>query len=411
MEQTKKRNPILSIFITVFIDMLGVGIIIPIFAPLIIQNDLGIVPADLSNKDRMIIYGFLAATFSIFQFFGAPILGALADRHGRKRVLNFTLVGTFVGYLLFAGAVHLKVLALIFVARAIPGFMGGNISIALAALADLSDEKSKAKNFGLIGMAFGLGFILGPTIGGILSKYDYAYPLLFTAFLSLINIILVYVQFPETFKPTVVRPISIFAGFHNIIKAFSYANMRVILLVLFLFAFGFTFFTQFFSVFMIHKFDATKQQIGYVFGFSGVCIVLTQGIITRALSGKVTPAQILRFTIIGLSISLLLTLLPDSLYGLFMVQPLIAMCQGLTQPNITSIVSSLGTAENQGEILGIQASVQSLAFAIPPIIAGFISTIDYRLPVIAGSVSLLAGWLIFVFLFKPQYHIVKETVL
>jgi DHA1 family tetracycline resistance protein-like MFS transporter len=411
MEQKKKRNPILSIFITVFIDMLGVGIIIPIFAPLIIQNDLGIVPADLSNEDRMIIYGFLAATFSIFQFFGAPILGALADRHGRKRVLNFTLVGTFVGYLLFAGAVHLKVLALIFVARAIPGFMGGNISIALAALADLSDEKSKAKNFGLIGMAFGLGFILGPTIGGILSKYDYAYPLLFTAFLSLINIILVYVQFPETFKPTVVRPISIFAGFHNIIKAFSYANMRVILLVLFLFAFGFTFFTQFFSVFMIHKFDATKQQIGYVFGFSGICIVLTQGIITRALSGKVTPAQILRFTIIGLSISLLLTLLPNSLYGLFMVQPFIAMCQGLTQPNITSIVSSLGTAENQGEILGIQASVQSLAFAIPPIIAGFISTIDYRLPVIAGSISLLIGWLIFVFLFKPQYHMVKETVL
>lgn len=411
MEEKKKRNPILSIFITVFIDMLGVGIIIPIFAPLIIQNDLGVVPATMSKEDRMIIYGFLAATFSIFQFFGAPILGALADRHGRKRVLNLTLVGTFVGYLLFAGAVHLKILALIFVARAIPGFMGGNISIALAALADLSDEKSKAKNFGLIGMAFGLGFILGPTIGGILSKYDYAYPLLFTAFLSLINIILVYVQFPETFKPTVIRPISIFAGFHNIIKAFSYTNMRVILLVLFLFAFGFTFFTQFFSVFMIHKFDATKQQIGYVFGFSGVCIVLTQGIITRALSGKVTPAQILRFTIIGLSISLLLTLLPNSLYGLFMVQPLIAMCQGLTQPNITSIISSLGTAENQGEILGIQASVQSLAFAIPPIIAGFISTVDYRLPVIAGSVCLLLGWLIYVLLFKPQYHIVKETML
>jgi len=87
------------------------------------------------------------------------------------------------------------------------------------------------------------------------------------------------------------------------------------------------------------------------------------------------------------------------------------MCQGLTQPNITSIISSLGTAENQGEILGIQASVQSLAFAIPPILAGLISTIDYRLPVIAGSASLLIGWLIFIFLFKPQYHVVKETVI
>jgi len=391
--------------------MLGVGIIIPIFAPLIVQNDLGIVPAHFSKEERQVIYGFLAATFSIFQFFGAPILGALADRHGRKRVLNFTLVGTFLGYLLFASAVHMKILLLVFLARAIPGFTGGNISIALAALADLSDDKSKAKNFGLIGMAFGLGFILGPSIGGILSKYDYSYPLLFTAFLAFINIILVYVQFPETFKPKTVRPISLMAGFHNIAKAFSYTNMRVILLVLFLFAFGFTFFTQFFSVFMINKFNATTQQIGYIFGFSGVCMVLTQGGLTRALSGRVLPEQILRFTIIGLGIALLLTLLPTTLYGLFAVQPFIAMFQGLTQPNITSIVSSLGTSENQGEILGIQASVQSLAFAIPPILAGLISTIDYRLPVVAGSLSLLIGWLIFIFFFKPQYHIVKETVI
>ena len=410
MEQKAAKKPILSIFITVFIDMLGIGIIIPIFAPLIVQNDLGIVSTQYNLAERQIIYGFLAATFSIFQFFGAPILGALADRHGRKRVLNFTLVGTFVGYLLFAGALHMKVLALIFIARAIPGFMGGNISIALAALADLSDDKTKAKNFGLIGMAFGLGFILGPSIGGLLSKYDYALPLLFTAFLSLINIILVYIQFPETFKPKTVRPISLWAGFHNIAKAFSYGNMRVILLVLFLFAFGFTFFTQFFPVFMIYKFDATKQQIGYIFGFSGICMVLTQGVITRALSGRVTPQQILKFTIVGLSISLMLTLLPTSLYWLFSVQPLIAVCQGLTQPNITSIISSLGTAENQGEILGIQASVQSLAFSIPPILAGFMSGVDYRLPVIAGSLSLLIGGLIFIFLFKPKFHMIKETV-
>jgi DHA1 family tetracycline resistance protein-like MFS transporter len=411
MEKTSRRNPILSIFITVFIDMLGVGIIIPIFAPLIVQNDLGIVPAQFGREERQIIYGFLAATFSLFQFFGAPILGALADRHGRKRILNITLVGTFAGYLLFAAALHIKILALIFIARAIPGFMGGNISIALAALSDLSDEKSKAKNFGLIGMAFGLGFILGPAIGGKLGQYDYSYPLLFTAFLAFINIILVYVQFPDTFKPKTVRPISIFAGFHNIAKAFSYGNMRVILLVLFLQAFGFTFFTQFFPVFMIDKFNAGKQEIGYIFGFVGICMVLTQGVIIRALSGKVTPLQVLRFSIIGLAISLILVLIPDSLPWLYAVQPLIAISQGLTQPNMTSIISSLGTAENQGEILGIQASVQSLAFAIPPILAGFMSGVDFRLPVIAGSLSLLLSGLIFIFFFKPQFHIVKETVL
>jgi DHA1 family tetracycline resistance protein-like MFS transporter len=410
MEQKPKRNPILSIFITVFIDMLGVGIIIPIFAPLIVQNDLGIVPAHFSKEERQIIYGFLTATFSLFQFFGAPILGALADRYGRKRVLNFTLVGTFIGYVFFAGAIHIKILALLFIARAIPGFMGGNISIALAALSDLSDDKSKAKNFGLVGMAFGLGFILGPAIGGALSKYDYSYPLIFTAFLTLINIILVYVQFPETFRPKVVRPISLFAGFQNIAKAFTYTNMRVILLVLFLQAFGFTFFTQFFPVYLLNKFDVSKQDIGYIFGFTGIWMVITQGFIIRRLAPRFGPAQILRFSILGLSAAVMINLAPTSLYWVYAVQPLLAISQGLTQPNITSIISSLGTTENQGEILGIQASIQSLAFAIPPILAGLISSIDYRYPVVAGSLCLLASGLIFVFVYKPQMHIIKEAV-
>ena len=410
MEQKPKRNPILSIFITVFIDMLGVGIIIPIFAPLIVQNDLGIVPAHFSREERQIIYGFLTATFSLFQFFGAPILGALADRHGRKRVLNFTLVGTFFGYVFFAAAVHIKILALLFIARAIPGFMGGNISIALAALSDLSDDKSKAKNFGLVGMAFGLGFILGPAIGGTLSKYDYSYPLIFTAFLTFINIILVYVQFPETFKPKTVRPISLMAGFHNIAKAFAYSNMRIILLVLFLQAFGFTFFTQFFPVYLLNKFSVSKQEIGYIFGFSGLWMVITQGLIVRRLAPLFKPEQILRFSILGLSGAVLINLAPSTLYWVFAVQPLLAISQGMTQPNITSIVSSLGTTENQGEILGIQASVQSLAFAIPPILAGFLSGMDYRYPIIAGSLSLLMSGLIFIFVFKPQMHVITESV-
>ena len=410
MQQKKGPNPILAIFITVFLDMLGVGIIIPVFAPLIVRNDLGIVPACYTQSDRQIIYGFLTATFAIFQFFGAPILGALADRYGRKRILQFTLVGALIGYIFFAVSIHIKILALLFVARAIPGFMGGNISIALAALSDLSDEKSKAKNFGLIGAAFGLGFVVGPALGAFLGGYDYALPLWFTALLTLVNIILVYRQFPDTFRPAELRPITVLAGFHNIAKAFTYTNMRVILLVLFLQAFGFTFFTQFFPVFMIHKFNIDKADIGKIFAYTGIWIVFTQGFITRRLSSRFAPVEILRFSLAGMGLALLANLLPDTLIWVYAVQPLIAISQGLTQPNMTSVISSMGTRENQGEILGIQASVQSLAIAIPPILAGFIAGIDYRYPVIAGSFSLLAAALVFNLWFKPQFHVVKESV-
>ena len=159
MAEKKKLNPTLAVFITVFIDLLGVGIIIPVFAPLIIENKHGMMPAEMTEATRSIFYGFLTATFPFFQFFGAPILGTLADKYGRKKILQISLVGTLVGYVLFALSIHYQILWMLFLARAIPGFMGGNISIVSAALADISKPEERAKNFGLIGMAFGMGFI------------------------------------------------------------------------------------------------------------------------------------------------------------------------------------------------------------------------------------------------------------
>lgn len=390
------KSPVFTIFLTIFIDMLGVGIMIPVFAPLIINNQIGIVPSHFSEAERKIIYGFLTATFSIFQFFGAPILGGLADLYGRKKILSYTIMGTVIGYLFFAAAIYSKQLWLVFIARMIPGFMGGNISIALAALADVSDEKSKPKNFGLVGMSFGLGFILGPGIGGILGEIDYSLPLFFTALLSLINWFLVRKQFPETFTAVSKKKISVWAGFHNIQKAFQLDGLRVILLVIFLQAFGFTFFTQFFPVFMIDKFGVSERMIGYLFTYIGVWIALTQGVITRFVSKKYNWNKVLSVSLLGMAVTLGMMLIPNHIWGIFVVHPMLAIFQGLTQPNITTAVSSLGSEENQGEVLGIQTSVQSLAFGIPPIIAGYISAIDFRLPIIVGSSFLILSWIIYI---------------
>lgn len=396
----KKSSPITSIFLTVFIDMLGVGIMIPIFAPLIVKNQIGIVPAYFDESQRHIIYGFLTATFSVFQFLGAPVWGALADQHGRKKILLFTIMGTAVGYLLFAAALLLKSLPLVFLARAVPGFMGGNIAIALAALADVSEEKDKTKNFGLIGMSFGMGFILGPAIGGLLATVDYSLPMWFTAALALLNWLLVRYQFPETFLPAVKRKVDFLAGFKNVRKAFTHKQLRVTLLVLFLMSFGFTFFTQFFQVFMIKKYNASEKLIAILFTYIGVWIAFTQGVITRIVSKKHSPEAILKFSLIGMAVAMLLIMFPDNYFWVFVFHPLLAIAQGLTQPNITAVISNTGTAENQGETLGMQSSVQSLAFSIPPIVAGFISAINYNLPILAGSSCIALSWLIFVLLYK-----------
>jgi DHA1 family tetracycline resistance protein-like MFS transporter len=406
----KKASPLLAVFITVFIDMLGVGIIIPIFAPLIIKNEYGLLSPESSEASRNLIYGILTATFALFQFFGAPILGTLADKHGRKKILRFSLYGTLVGYILFAVAIHLNLLWLLFVARALPGFMGGNISIVLASLADISDPKDRAKNFGLVGMAFGLGFILGPFIGGSLGKMHLALPLWATAGLTLVNIILVNIQFPKTFQPSGSGKVSLFTGFHNVKKAFAMKELKVVFLTLFLQAFGFSFFMQFFQVFLIKKFDFDQLQIGHLFGYIGIWIAFTQGVLTRYFAGKYNSVQILRISLIGLSASLFLILGPPAAWMLILTQPLVAIFQGLSQPNLTSIVSILSPKESQGEILGIQQSVQSAAFAIPPIIAGVVATIDVRFPILLAGISVLMAWLVFTFLFKSSVFKVKSIL-
>lgn len=405
--QSKKISPLLAVFITVFIDMLGVGIIIPVFAPLIIRNEHGMIPAEVAETSRNFIYGILAASFATAQFFGAPILGTLADRKGRKKILQISIVGTFVGYILFALAIHLKLLWLLFIARILPGFMGGNIAIVLAALADISEPKDRAKNFGLVGMAFGLGFILGPFIGGILAApndwfpwFNYSTPLWFTALLSAINFYYVAKQFPETFKPAGSRKVSLWLGIQNLKRAFKLKEMRVILLTLFLQTFGFSFFMQFFQVYLIKQFDFSQKDIGLLFGYIGIWIAFTQGVVTRFVSSKFQPASVLRVSLLWMGTALALILLPGEWKWLLLVQPLVALGQGVTQPNITSIVSQLSPKETQGEILGIQQSVQSVAFAVPPLIAGVLVSVDVALPILAASFFVLLAWAVFFFGFN-----------
>jgi DHA1 family tetracycline resistance protein-like MFS transporter len=406
--EKRKISPLLAVFITVFIDMLGIGIIIPISPSLMFSVNNGILAPDVALHTRNIIYGFFMATYPFFQFFGAPILGTLADRYGRKKVLQISLIGTFIGYVLFAVAIQQQLLWLLFFARALPGFTGGNISIAYAALADISEPKEKAKNFGIVGMAFGLGFIVGPALGGLLSDpnmvswFNAATPLCFTALLTVINIMYVYKQFPTTFKPAESKDLTLFIGIQNLRKAIGLVNMRIILLTVFLQAFGWNFFMQFNQVYLIQKFNYNPTQIGWLCAYMGVWIVITQGGITRVLARKIAPPEILKFSMAGLAIAIVIILIPEKAWLLYIINPFIAIFQGLTQPNQASIVSSLASQENQGEILGIQQSLQSFAFTIPPIIAGFLLNFDIRLPLFIASTITALAWLIFLTWFKES---------
>lgn len=404
------KSPILALWLTVFIDLLGLGIVIPIFASLFFVPGAEFFLKTYEifglNISTSLIYGLLIASYPIAQFFGAPLLGDLSDKYGRKRMLTLSITGTLIGYLIIAWGIVTSTLWLMFLGRLIDGFTGGNISVAQSSISDLSTKETKTRNFGLIGMAFGLGFVIGPYLGGkladstIVSWFSDSTPFFFSAILAGINLLLIRFNLKETLKKVGDAKIKLFGGITNIVKAVTVPELRNIFLVTILFTFGFNFFTQFFQVYLIDKFHYTQSNIGDLFAYIGVWIAITQGGILRPLSKKITNVQFPRFSLLFLGLSFFLLLIPSTTVGLLIVLPLVAILNGLSQPNLLSIVSGLADETTQGEVLGINQSVQSVAQAIPPIVAGLIASISVQLPiVVAGGVTLLS-WLVYVILFS-----------
>src|SRR5947199_2717746 len=181
-----RRSPLLVIFITVFIDLVGFGIVIPVL-PFYVEG------TKFNASTRMV--GLLFASYSVMQLIFTPLLGRLSDKYGRRPILLISLLGTCLGFLILGFATTLLML---FVCRIIDGISGGNISTAQAYIADITTKENRAKGMGLIGAAFGLGFVFGPAIGGILSRWGIHVPFFFAAALCFANAALLYFTLPET---------------------------------------------------------------------------------------------------------------------------------------------------------------------------------------------------------------------
>jgi DHA1 family tetracycline resistance protein-like MFS transporter len=260
----------------------------------------------------------------------------------------------------------------------------------------------------MVGAAFGLGFILGPYIGGkladpaVASWFNAATPFWFAAFLTILNLLFVLIAFPETLKEKRHTPVSMLTGMRNIGRAFQLRHLRTIFLVVFLITLGFNFFTQFFQVFLINKFHYNISQIADTFAYIGIWIVFAQGGLQRPFSKKFTPLSILQIAAVMLGIVLPLLLLPTEAKYIFFVLPFIAIFQGLTQPNITSVVSSQAGKDEQGQILGINQSIQSLGMAVPPIVASYINLININLPILTASFCIILGWGVLIIFFRKK---------
>ena len=405
MQQNGSRRSLAIILLAIFLDLVSYGILVPVVPQLFANPDsiYYVLSANTPLAYGYILLGFLIAIFPFIQFFSAPILGQYSDSHGRRKVLTLTIFGTMISFVLFALGIMFRSIFLLFFSRAIGGVFGGNISVAQAAIADITKPHERAKHFGLIGAAYGIGFIIGPVIGGVLSDpslvswFDSTTPFWFAAILSGVNAILVYGFMGETNRLARTKIITWAKGVHDIIHAYGLKSMRAIFATNFFFNAGVTFIATFFSVYLIDRFHMSQIGIGYYIGYAGIWIAVSQALLLPALSKRFEEVTLLRWSLILGTAGIFSFYLPYHISGLLLAGAFFALANGISMATLPSLASRRAPAEIQGEILGINTSVQALSQIAPPILSGFLAaTIAPSAPVYIAGAAVGLGWIIFI---------------
>lgn len=358
-----KRSPLIVIFTTVFIDLVGFGIVIPVL-PFYAEGTV------FNATPRTV--GLLFASYSVMQLIFSPILGRLSDRFGRRPVLLISIIGTGLGFLLLGFA---KYLWMLFAGRILDGITGGNISTAQAYIADVTTKEDRAKGMGLIGAAFGLGFIFGPAIGGILSRWGIHVPFFFAAGLCFANTLLLYFTLPETVTKD--HPAKASAaggrGLGQVVMALKQPRLAFVLMIYFLFIVAFSIMTTSFSLYTMFRFGYDAQHTGYLFAYVGLIAVIIQGGLIGRLVKRFGEMPLIMIGAFCFAISLfavpLVGPMAGGIAGLLIGGGVFSMGNSLATPALTSLASkSVGPAE-QGTVLGVTQSVASLARAVGPFLA------------------------------------------
>jgi multidrug resistance protein len=361
-----KRSPLVVIFTTVFIDLLGFGIVIPVL-PFYAEG------TRFNATPRTV--GFLFASYSIMQLIFSPVLGRLSDKYGRRPVLLISIIGTAIGFLILGFA---KTLWMLFVGRILDGISGGNISTAQAYIADITTKEDRAKGMGLIGAAFGLGFIFGPAIGGILSRWGIQVPFLFAAGLCFANAILLYFTLPETV--TADHPARVSAaggrGFSQLLDSLKQPRLRFILTIYFLFIVAFSIMTTSFSLYTMFRFGYDAQHNGYLFAYVGLIAVIIQGVLIGRLVKRFGELWLVIVGALFFAVSLFSVPFvgPNSggLLALLIGGGIFSLGNSLSTPALNSLASKSVGPTDQGSVLGVTQSVASLARAVGPSIAALL---------------------------------------
>jgi DHA1 family tetracycline resistance protein-like MFS transporter len=391
---SKKENnrfPLFILLLTIFLDWMSIGLVYPMFSSMIFHPGAHFFPIETSDVVRGTWLGILLAAGPLAQFFSSPIVGALSDQKGRKPLLIKTLLIIIVGYLLCALGVFSESLLLLLVGRVIVGVGTGNAAVVFAAIADISRPEEKAKQFGLAGMASGIGFTVGPFLGGALSSWSFATPFLFSIVFSLINLTLLIFWFAETHHVRRNVQLSLSLGLKNIKKAFQIPALRALFLTFFFFCAGWSFYWEFIPVTWIQEYHLNPSQVGNFYAYGAAFYAVSSGLLIRPIVSRFKPLPVLFIALILLIVAIVPLLFFSNVALFWWYIPIQQFLASLVFPTGTTIISNSVGEDSQGEIMGILQSVDSFAFASSPLIAGAFVGLSFQAPiVVSGAFMLLA---------------------
>lgn len=355
-----RRSPLLVILITVFIDLLGYGMLVPLL-PFFAQRLAG----------GAVAAGLLGSVYAGLQLFSGPVLGALSDRYGRRPVLLGCLLGTSAAYLLTGLADSLLWL---FLAIAVDGITGGNLTTAYAYITDVTQPEERARGLSLVGAAFGLGLMAGPALGGLLSGYGLSVPAFSAAGLALANVIFGYFVLPESLpsdRRTHAPAQALLNPFTQLIALARRPALRGLLAAIFVLNLAFAGLQNNFPLYSQARFNWTSTQTGVFYAFVGVCAVLIQGVVYgQVLLPRFGEKRLAGAGLLLMALGLAGLALAPVDWALYPAVAVVALGSGSSIPSLTSLVSGRLDASEQGRLMGGTQTLLSLTMILGPALAG-----------------------------------------
>src|SRR5262249_29764443 len=343
-------RPLVVIFLTILVNLVGFGIIIPLLP--FYAETFGASP---------LVIGLLFAVFSVCQLVAAPVLGDWSDRYGRRPVLIFSLLGTVVSFVMLALAGSVFML---FLARIVDGLSGGNISTARAYVADVTEPKDRARAYGLIGAAFGLGFIFGPALSGLLSSISYTAPIWAAAAITLLATVVAWLWLPETIHRA---RAGTGAPFRNLPQMLKRPHLGRVLIIDFVYWFAFAIFQTTFALFTAHRFQFNASQTGYFFSAFGILGAVVQGGFIRPVVHRLGDKPTFIVGLVCSAAGLVAATLTHSVAIFAMTLVPLALGIGFGHPTVSSLVSRAARGDEQGRVQGAASAVESLGRTVGPV--------------------------------------------